>query len=134
MQRKGAHQPECKQNIDSVGFSVSSVVGVVSEIIIVVGACGDVCLCKKRTNEQDDSKIPETGDVELEAGTPQESKKSRKNPAKMVRCRRPKWQKKETHFPETPKTVDTNLTALRTINSDGVLSTEKCQLSLSSLE
>ena len=79
MQRKGAHQPECKQNIDSVGFSVSSVVGVVSEIIIVVGACGDVCLCKKRTNEQDGSNIPETGDVGFEAGTPQESKKQEKS-------------------------------------------------------
>lgn len=63
----------------SVGFSVGSVVGAVSEIIIVVGACGDVCLCKKRTNEQDDPKIPETRDVELEAGTPQESKKQEKS-------------------------------------------------------
>ena len=64
----------------SVGLTVGSVVGVVS-VIIIVGVHGGVCLYKKRTSEQDDSKIAETRDVELETGTSQASKRQ-ENPAK----------------------------------------------------
>ena len=98
-----------------------------------VGVCGDVCLHKKRTSEQDDSTIAETRDIELEIGTSQTSKRQESS-SKAIQFHRPKRRKKETRFSAIQKTVDTKLTALRMINSDGVLSTEKCQVSSSSPE